>query len=65
MTGGIEDCMVEGLGASLLRASPGPGKVITMREHSPWPRRIGVAIFAVALWIGIAAHWWTPRGLVG
>jgi len=36
-----------------------------MNTTSPWPRRIGLAIFAIALWYGVAAHWWMPRGLIG
>ena len=28
---------------------------------SPWITRIAWMVFAVAFYVGVAAHWWVPR----
>jgi len=32
---------------------------------SPWIQRIAITMFAAALYVGVAAHWWVPRALTG
>lgn len=36
-----------------------------MMWKSPWIQRIALMMFAVALYVGVAAHWWAPRALTG
>lgn len=33
--------------------------------RSPWLQRCALTAFAVALYVGVAAHWWMPRGWAG
>lgn len=42
---------------------PDPGRR-TMSE-SPWSRRILIAFVAAALYAGVFADWWLPRGFPG
>lgn len=52
-------------GFSLALRDPGStlGGGMTAMWKSPWTQRFALTAFAAALYLGVAAHWWMPRGL--